>query len=542
MPVSVVSATPAISPTGAAAPTPTLVLQPGTVISAQVLSVLDANLVRIAIANLTLDVQSLVPLQAGTTLSLAVSQAPQGGVKLTIVPAEAAAAQAATSGSAAAAGQATDTSAIARSAPPSTVVATATLSAPQAAAVTAASEAAAARQSGLSGLFADLGATVASLPEPLQQAATQLLISRPALTTALSGTDIQSAFQNSGLFLEAGLAGGPLLPGQAGGPPDLKAALLVFRQLLATYSAEAGGPANGDQVNPAAAVTEPADPTAHGAGPSPTFQAGAAPGGAPSLETAVVLLAGEEAGLVTPGGTQAPAAAALDALARIEGAPLSPSDAVPTQPVAAAADAAGGAPRPAAPAGSSVPPPPYRGAAPAAQAVVSPSIASDAATHEVVRRLAADTDGAIARQTLLQIASLPGQSDAGAADRTAPRWNFEIPFATPQGTAVAQFEIAGDGSGQGVASGQKVWRARFTLNVEPAGPVHATVSLMGGTTSVRMWAERPQTTAQLRANAPELGAALRQADLDPGDIVIGDGAPPLPAIAAPAGRFLDRAT
>jgi Flagellar hook-length control protein FliK len=159
-----------------------------------------------------------------------------------------------------------------------------------------------------------------------------------------------------------------------------------------------------------------------------------------------------------------------------------------------------------------------------------------------LQRLLTDTDGAIARQTLLQIASLPGQTDptASRADASAPRWNFEIPFATPQGTAIAQFEISRDGERNAVEPAKRTWRARFSLNVEPAGPVHALVSLSGERTSVRMWAERPATASQLRAGVSQLSQALSRADLWPADIVIRDGAPVQPA-AAPAGHFLDRA-
>ena len=70
--------------------------------------------------------------------------------------------------------------------------------------------------------------------------------------------------------------------------------------------------------------------------------------------------------------------------------------------------------------------------------------------------------------------------------------------------------------------------------------MHALVTLSGGRTSVRMWAERPVTAARLRADAPQLAYALREAALEPGDIVIGDGAPPRAAPPA-AGHFLDRA-
>jgi hypothetical protein len=191
---------------------------------------------------------------------------------------------------------------------------------------------------------------------------------------------------------------------------------------------------------------------------------------------------------------------------------------------------------------SHVPPPPLSGALPAAQPVMAATLLTNSSAESAMRRLLADTGAAIARQTLLQVASLPGQADTTAArlDPTAPRWNFEIPFATPQGTAMAQFEISRDGGGNPADAAKRVWRARFTLDVEPAGPVHALVSLNGERTSVRIWAERPATAARLRADAAQLSQALSRADLQPGDIVVWDGAPSQSAPAR-AGHFLDRA-
>jgi hypothetical protein len=191
---------------------------------------------------------------------------------------------------------------------------------------------------------------------------------------------------------------------------------------------------------------------------------------------------------------------------------------------------------------TTTPPPPFRGALPSAQPVASPSIAPDAPLATTAHHLLSDTDAAIARQTLLQVASLPDRVDttAGRLDPTTPRWNFEIPFATPRGTAMAQFEISRDGGGSEAEATKRVWRARFSLDIEPAGPVHALVSLSGERTSVRMWAERPATAAQLRAGAAQLSQALSKAELQPGDIVIRDGSPPQP-VPARAGHFLDRA-
>jgi len=129
----------------------------------------------------------------------------------------------------------------------------------------------------------------------------------------------------------------------------------------------------------------------------------------------------------------------------------------------------------------------------------------------IAHHLLSDTDAAIARQTLLQVASLPDHVDIASVrlDPTAPRWNFEIPFATLQGTAMAQLEISRDGGRGEVEATKRVWRARFSLDVEPAGPVHALVSLSGERTSVRIWAERPVTAAQLRAGAGRLSGAER---------------------------------
>src|SRR4051812_50039837 len=63
---------------------PELVLQAGSVVNAQVLKVLSADLVRIAIASLSIDVASEIPLQQGQNLQLAVMQT-KDGIRLAMV-------------------------------------------------------------------------------------------------------------------------------------------------------------------------------------------------------------------------------------------------------------------------------------------------------------------------------------------------------------------------------------------------------------------------------------------------------------------------
>jgi hypothetical protein len=584
-----------------------IVLQPGTVINAQVLQILGNDQVRIAIGGQPLDVTSQVPLQAGQTLQLSVSQAANGNINLAVVNQPANATVVTTTNAA----TINATSDAVTLAPAGSVAAPATAAAPQnqlttlqALAVSVAAETAAAQQTSLAPLFANLSVATASgsLPALVQQAATQVLAQRTSLDPNLTGGDIKQAFQNSGLFLESSLALGSV----ASGTPDLKAALIVLRQVLTT-AIDAAAPATGAAT---AATT-----TANSAPLAPTDQPPSSPAtvlleqGANQLlavpASSVVITAGAE-----PPATMSPALAPLlapdialsnaltpestpeipqsllefsSAVASVLGPATTPADAAAR---AAASGAALNLLQEAVQAGplasaltpgnasrlvfddsmmlsllpsvagarvrgadgnefarTNVPPPPISGALPAAQPVMPATLVSNSPLDTAMHHLLADTDGAIARQTLLQVASLPDQVDpvTGRIDSVPPRWNFEIPFVTQQGTAMAQFEISRDGGTASEAdAAERAWRARFTLDVEPAGPVHALVSLNGDRTSVRMWAERPATADQLRAGVAQLSQALSRAELQPGDIVVRDGAP-LQLVSAKAGHFLDRA-
>jgi hypothetical protein len=478
-PVSTIAAPPAVE--GPA-------LQPGTVVSAQVMKLLQADLVRIAISGMTLDLPTTLPLQPGQTLQLAVGQN-QNGLTLTPVALPGsgdlpAAKTAALDGRGAAVTVDDLPASVAPSiAPQAPSKSQPLLSPQQQAAVTAATQMAVTKQAGLSPLFANLSTAVASgqLPQPVLLAAAQLLSLRVPRDQPLSGADIKAALSASGLLAEASRAGtsAPL--------PDMKAALMVLRQTLSTWLAS----------------TEANQPT--------TPQAGARPAMAAALAS--------ESGDADPVKALLTQALALNA-ARTEHGQQAPLPA---------------------PSSRLLPPPPFRDALPAAQTIALPSLVPDSEPSTVAQQLIGDTDKALARQTLLQIASLPDQAAAARNDPTQPRWNFEIPFMTQQGTAMAQFEIARDGSGPETEAGSRVWRARFSIDIEPAGPVHALISFSGGNTSVKMWAERATTAATLRASAQQLGQSLDRAALKIGDIVIADGAP-ISATRPRAGHFVNRAT
>jgi len=520
---------------GAAVPA----FKPGDVIEAQVLALIGNNAAKLAVGKLIMEVQTQVPLTVGATVRLAVKSTPDG-IRLSLLgnaggtPGTAPSAAASPSGVPTADGPVAAGSApaaagapaqpamapagsgaapsaaspLASSASPSsgaTVGAPTTIAAPAdpppatlpaphpvAAATVAlatAVQSSAARQNGLAPLLADaeVAANVTALPEPVRQATERLLALQPALDETTSADSIRQALGRSGLLLEA----------------HLSAAV-----------------ANGDPAY--AAVRAPAMP-----GPADDLKAALI-----VLRNVLKIWLGPDAAKVllpsTPSASLLkPAAGPLDLGA-----------------AAAAPDGAGKG-EDLRPAGPAAPPPPYRGAPTAAQPAAPPSISPDMSPRDIGKVLLSETDAALARQTLLQAASLPSHAGAPGAPQhgpSGPQWHFEVPFATPQGTAIAQFEIARDGHHAPAEGLKAAWRARFSLDLEPIGPVHAQIALTGTRAAVTLWAERADTSAQLRDNAAQLSEALRQAELEPGDVLVRAGSPPRPRDGAPAGRFLDRAS
>jgi hypothetical protein len=512
---------------GAAVPA----LKVGDIIEAKVLELLGQSIAKLAVGKSIIEVQTQVPLTPGTTVRLAVKNTPDG-LRLTLLPPAphaggtpgssnpivsaaasqgAATATAGESPSVAAQPLTTGTGPAASGNPnnPASVTVSTTApdpllpTPPQAAnpvvaaqtAVAAAVQTSAARQGGLAPLLADaeIATTVLALPEPVRQAAERLLALQPTLDETISADSIKQALGRSGLFLEAHLASAASngTPPAALPPPadDVKAALIVLRNVLKTWLA--------------------ADPSV-----------------APP-----------------PGAMPRPAALAELARAALASLPHAPPSA------AAAPDGSqDAAPRMSA----STPPPPYRGAPTAAQPAAAPSISADMTLRDIGKVLLGETDAAIARQTLLQAASLPDHLAAGTVnggnhldmrvDASGQRWLFEVPFATPQGSTVAQFEIARDGHRATADAAKPAWRARFSLDLDPIGPVHAQIALTGTRAAVTLWAERPDTSAKLRDNAGQLAEALRQAELELGDVLVRAGAPPRPRDPVASGRFLDRAS
>ena len=180
------------------------------------------------------------------------------------------------------------------------------------------------------------------------------------------------------------------------------------------------------------------------------------------------------------------------------------------------------------------PAPPIPGGPTRGQPPAEPSLEPGADAPSQAHALTHEAHAALARLQLSQLASLP------RTDGTA-RWSFELPVASEGGTAMAQFEISRDGGGhRGADPGAPVWRARFSLNLEPSGPVHADISLSPGRTRATLWAEREDARVRLSADQDELVAALAGETAGDAAVRVLGGAPPAPSAPDGAGRYVNR--
>lgn len=183
------------------------------------------------------------------------------------------------------------------------------------------------------------------------------------------------------------------------------------------------------------------------------------------------------------------------------------------------------------------PPPPLRDAQPRALRAEAPTLPEGANARETARSLLGQTESALARLKLTQLASSP-PPDASRAAAALPPTDFmvELPMMLGSELSLAQLQVQRDGSNRTKKSGRG-WRVRFAVSFSAIGEVGAQVSLLGGTTNVVIWAESEATADALEEMLPELGPALGARGLTVGSVRVRRG---IPADAAPAtGRLMD---
>ncbi|TQV65381.1 MAG: flagellar hook-length control protein FliK [Halothiobacillaceae bacterium] len=140
----------------------------------------------------------------------------------------------------------------------------------------------------------------------------------------------------------------------------------------------------------------------------------------------------------------------------------------------------------------------------------TPAMPQAAASAQLADALKGAVEGALARLHLNQITSLQTQ------DGERPVWVMELPLPASEGQTPLRLRLERDTDreGSGRASAQQGWRLDLDFSMEPLGPLRASVLMRTESLNVRIWAERPDTLAQLRDHLQLLHSGLRRTGLE----------------------------
>lgn len=147
--------------------------------------------------------------------------------------------------------------------------------------------------------------------------------------------------------------------------------------------------------------------------------------------------------------------------------------------------------------------PPTRTGRPTAQGPAPASLPSNADPGIIAAMLSDGAEAALARQSLLQMASLPEPEEPSQT-----RWMFDVPLMTPHGAAVAQMVVERDARNASGEKAEPVWRAGLAIDIEPLGPVRANLAFSGGHAWVTITADRPDALQKLQKDSTWLTDAL----------------------------------
>jgi len=150
------------------------------------------------------------------------------------------------------------------------------------------------------------------------------------------------------------------------------------------------------------------------------------------------------------------------------------------------------------------------------RAALNSTAGADGDDAEMLSRLMKETDSALARLRLTQMASRGMMADEGAQAGAKPMdVVLEVPLTLGQENGVLQMQIGRDRDANGEEEGGDAgWRLRFGLDLASTGAVEAAVSLRGGSTYVSLWLDRADTYTQLSDQRETLQAAFADAGLD----------------------------
>lgn len=342
----------------------------------------------------------------------------------------------------------------------------------------------------LAGLAARPSETLASLPGPVVVALEQLMAAIPDAKQLASAPGVARAFQDSGLFLERKLRGGDESGTAKSLVHDFKAALL--RTVAAVRAATPISPPVAADKSAASAMSAGGLPIAAASARNP-----AAPLAAPPLpeSTAATTLRAASGAVFAPrgGGAADDDHATLGTLS---------------------------SPRPGT-ANAAVALPPLRGAALVPQARVEPSITGGLPPELMLRQLAEQLEGAVARLTAAQASQLPSEENSRPL-----AWTFELPVRHQSQLDVMGVRIKREDADDKQKNARHGWTVTLSFDFPETGPFYAQLKVLGKAVACRFTAESEQTLQRLQQEMKKLDQSLRDAGLEVGELRAHQGTMP----------------
>lgn len=366
----------------------------------------------------------------------------------------------------------------------------------------------------------------APVPPLIREVARALVDNLPTVNHLNTAAGVKTAIQQSGLLLEHKLLQTTSAPNTAPIPvsADYKANLVRLIQLVRNWPGS--NPASPQTSTPSAgqlpAAGTPATPALPGslANPpatplSPTnvtmAETGKPPPTSPvTTETAKPLPA------ATPDQAQRAIQSGQTLLPARPGAPTLAATALPS--TAAAATSA-----PTITTGLN-PPPPFPGVIPTPQASVQ-------ATLDLINRLGnlrldllQQTEAALSRVQLSQLASLPREGERGLIE-----WLFDIPVRRGEDIDLWSARMLRDSEEQQRNNDESAsWSVQLAFDLPGLGPMQAQIQLRGERVSTHFWASETDTLPLLREHLHELRNSFDAVGLEVGDIDCQAGQIPQP--------------
>ncbi len=130
----------------------------------------------------------------------------------------------------------------------------------------------------------------------------------------------------------------------------------------------------------------------------------------------------------------------------------------------------------------------------------------------LLTELVSQAEGSMARIVFNQLSSLPGD------DTNHQLWQFDLPLRQGEKSDRFRVQIERETKQRGGGKAETLWSAKLDFDLEPTGPVHARLALMGEEISSRFTAEYSETAHRLDQALPHLANAFSRAGLKVGTL------------------------